>query len=587
MKKEPNLILVVDDEAEVQRLFRQIFRKRIRDGEIEFQFAENGLDALEILRASNKIDMILTDIQMPEMDGLSLLEHLTEFDYPLKAVVISAFGDMKNIRSAMNRGAFDFLNKPFDFEDLEITINKTLTFVHQLKEQKQKLQSTLDRLHSLVFYDQLTGLNNRYGLLQEIAKSIESKRTQGTRFAVLKLDVERYSIIKSGFGHVISDRLLVKVAERLVEWDIPSKVVARLETNRFAILIQQIGSSDAATTSQNVQNYIQQIHQLFRHPIQLEEITVASKTHVGAVTCDIEYNQPEDFLRAVDTALGQAERNKERIMFFRPSMQQSAVHRINLEINLQKAIESRQIQVYYQPIVSLSTGRIISFEALARWLTPAKKLISPLEFVSLAEETGLIIPLGQLILSEACTQMGRWKAMFPDNCPASISVNLSSLQLTDPNLLNNIEQSLSAAGLTGENLTLEITESVIMENTETAIDLLLQLRKKFIGISIDDFGTGYSSLSYLQSLPITALKIDRSFIKDIDVNSNNLKITSMIINLAKQLNLKVVAEGIQTEAHTSVLQDLACDYGQGFLFSRPVDASAGTALISTQKSLFG
>jgi diguanylate cyclase (GGDEF)-like protein len=531
--------------------------------------------------------MILTDIQMPEMDGLTLLEHLTEFNYPLKAVVISAFGDMKNIRAAMNRGAFDFLNKPFDFEDLEITINKTLTFVQELKEQKQKLQSTLDRLHSLVFYDPLTGLTNRYGLLQEIAKSIESKRTEGTHFALLKLDVERYSIIKSGFGHALSDRLLVKVAQRLVEWDIPSKIVARLETNRFAILIQQIGSSDDATTFRNIQNYIQQIHQLFQHPIQLEEITVASKTHIGAVTCDIEYNQPEDFLRAADTAIEQAKKNRDRITFFKSRMQQNAIHRINLEINLLEAIESRQIQVYYQPIVSLSTGKIISFEALARWITPTKQLISPLEFVSLAEETGLIIPLGELILSEACTQMGRWKVMFPNICPASISVNLSNLQLTDPNLLNNIEQSLSSAGLTGENLTLEITESVIMENTETTIDVLSQLRKRFIGISIDDFGTGYSSLSYLQSLPISALKIDRSFIKDIDINSNNLKITSMIINLAKQLNLKVVAEGIQTEAHTSILQDLACDYGQGFLFSRPVDASAGTALISNQKSLFG
>jgi diguanylate cyclase (GGDEF)-like protein len=587
MKREPNLILVVDDEAEFQRLFNQIFRKRIRDGEIEFQFAKNGVEALQILRTTNKIDMILTDIQMPEMDGLTLLEHLTEFNYPLKAVVISAFGDMKNIRAAMNRGAFDFLNKPFDFEDLEITINKTLTYVQELKEQKQKLQSTLDRLHSLVFYDQLTGLNNRYGLLQEIAKSIELKRTQGTHFALLKLDVERYSIIKSGFGHALSDRLLVKVAQRLVEWDIPSKIVARLETNRFAILIQQIGSSDDATTFRNIQNYIQQIHQLFQHPIQLEEITVASKTHIGAVTCDIEYNQPEDFLRAADTAIEQAKKNRDRITFFKSRMQQNAIHRINLEINLLEAIESRQIQVYYQPIVSLSTGKIISFEALARWITPTKQLISPLEFVSLAEETGLIIPLGELILSEACTQMGRWKVMFPNICPASISVNLSNLQLTDPNLLNNIEQSLSSAGLTGENLTLEITESVIMENTETTIDVLSQLRKRFIGISIDDFGTGYSSLSYLQSLPISALKIDRSFIKDIDINSNNLKITSMIINLAKQLNLKVVAEGIQTEAHTSILQDLACDYGQGFLFSRPVDASAGTALISNQKSLFG
>ena len=274
MKEGTNLVLVVDDEFEIQRLFKQIFRKRIRNGELSFQFAQNGVEALEILRESNSIDMILTDIQMPKMDGLTLLTNLAEFECPLKAVVISAFGDMKNIRTAMNRGAFDFLMKPIDFEDLEITINKTLAFVHDLRAQKLKLQSTLDRLHSLVFYDQLTGLSNRYGLLQKIAKSIELKRTKGIAFAVLKLDVERYPIIKSGFGHNLSDRLLVEIARRLGDWDISSKVVARLESNEFAILLQDVKNLSV------IENYIEQLHHLFNLPVQLDEITVSSKTHI-------------------------------------------------------------------------------------------------------------------------------------------------------------------------------------------------------------------------------------------------------------------------------------------------------------------
>jgi diguanylate cyclase (GGDEF)-like protein len=576
MKEGTNLVLVVDDEFEIQRLFKQIFRKRIRNGELSFQFAQNGVEALEILRGSNSIDMILTDIQMPKMDGLTLLTNLAEFECPLKAVVISAFGDMKNIRTAMNRGAFDFLMKPIDFEDLEITINKTLAFVHDLRAQKQKLQSTLDRLHSLVFYDQLTGLSNRYGLLQKIAKSIELKRTKGTSFAVLKLDIERYPIIKSGFGHALSDRLLVEIAHRLGNWDIPSKVVARLESNEFAILLQNV--EDLST----IENYIEQLHQLFNLPVQLEEITVSSKTHVGAVTSDIEDSQPEDFLRAADTAFDYARQDRERTIFFNDSMQQKAIQRVNLEVNLQEAIEAKQILVYYQPIFSLQTGKIKGFEALARWLTPNQRWISPLEFIPLAEETGLIIPLGRWLLSEACAQMGRWKTQFPDICPDSISVNLSSLQLINPSLLEDIDRSLSSAGLNGESLNLEITESVLMENVETAIDVLAQLRKRSIGLSIDDFGTGYSSLSYLQSLPITALKIDRSFIKDIDTNSNSLEITSMIINLSKQLKLKVVAEGIDKEAHTNALRSLSCDYGQGFLFSPAVDATAATNLIAAQ-----
>lgn len=576
MKEGTNLVLVVDDEFEIQRLFKQIFRKRIRNGELSFQFAQNGVEALEILRESNSIDMILTDIQMPKMDGLTLLTNLAEFECPLKAVVISAFGDMKNIRTAMNRGAFDFLMKPIDFEDLEITINKTLAFVHDLRAQKLKLQSTLDRLHSLVFYDQLTGLSNRYGLLQKIAKSIELKRTKGIAFAVLKLDVERYPIIKSGFGHNLSDRLLVEIARRLGDWDISSKVVARLESNEFAILLQDVKNLSV------IENYIEQLHHLFNLPVQLDEITVSSKTHIGAVTSDLEDSQPEDYLRAADTAFDYARNDRERTIFFDNSMQQKAIHRVNLEVNLQEAIESKQILVFYQPIFSLQTGKIRGFEALARWLTTDQRWISPLEFIPLAEETGLIVPLGRWLLTEACAQMGRWKAQFPDICPDSISINLSSLQLINSELLEDIDRSLSSAGLNGESLNLEITESVLMENVETAIDVLAQLRERSIGLSIDDFGTGYSSLSYLQSLPITALKIDRSFIKDIDTNSNSLEITSMIINLSNQLKLKVVAEGIEKDAHTNVLRALSCDYGQGFLFSPAVDATAATNLIAAQ-----
>ena len=460
MKEVPSIVLVVDDEIEIQRLFNQRFRKRIQKGELIFQFVQNGVEALEILRKSNSIDMILTDIQMPKMDGLTLLTNLAELESPLKAVVVSAFGDMKNIRTAMNRGAFDFLIKPIDFEDLEITINKTLKFVRDLRSQKQKLQSTLDLLHSLVFYDQLTGLSNRYGLLQKIAKSIELKQTNGNFFAVLKLDVERYPIIKSGFGHTLSDRLLVEIARRLDDWDVRSKVVARLENNEFAILLEDVENSSI------IENYIEQLHQLFNLPVQLEEICISSKTHIGVVTSDLEDSQPEDILRAADTAFDYARNDREGTVFFNQSMQQKAIHRVNLEVNLQEAIEAQQILIYYQPIFSLQTGKIKGFEALARWLTPDQRWISPLEFIPLAEETGLIVPLGRCLLSEACAQMGRWKNQFPDICPESISVNLSSLQLTNSALLEDIDHSLRSAGLSGESLNLEITESVLMENTK-------------------------------------------------------------------------------------------------------------------------
>jgi diguanylate cyclase (GGDEF)-like protein len=577
MNDQPKLILVVDDEVEIQRLMQQRFRKKIQAGELNFRFAQNGIEALQMLRDCSLIDMILTDIRMPEMDGLTLLSNLAEFDRPLKAVVVSAYGDMKNIRTAMNRGAFDFLTKPIDFEDLEVTINKTLAFVHHLREQQQQLQDALDRLHNLVFYDQLTGIPNRNGLIKQITQDLEAPETQGILFALLILDVERYSIIKSGFGHALSDQLLIQVAHRLEQWNIPFKVVARLETNEFAIWLQSL------ETLASVQIYIQQLHELFETPIQLDEITISSLIHVGVALSDLTYEQPEDLLRAADTAFNYAKQaTGERTMFFDASMQQTALERLTLEVNLQEAIKSQQLQVHYQPIFLLNTMRLVGFEALVRWSHPTQGWLSPLEFIPLAEETGLIVLLGNWVLAEACQQLGRWKTQFAKACPARISVNLSGLQLVSPTLLQQIDQNLNKSGLSGENLILEITETVLMENINDAIDILEHLRKRCIGLSIDDFGTGYSSLSYLQSLPLTALKIDRSFIQDIDTNQTNLEITATIIELAKRLGLKVVAEGLEKESHVDILRSLDCDYGQGFLFSRPLNVAAATALIAGQ-----
>jgi diguanylate cyclase (GGDEF)-like protein len=484
---------------------------------------------------------------------------------------------MKNIRTAMNRGAFDFLTKPIDFEDLEVTINKTLAFVCHLQEQRQQLQEALDRLHNLVFYDQLTGLPSSNGLLQQIGKSIVARQSQGRPFALLLLDVERYSIIKSGFGHTLSDRLLIEVAHRLQQWNLPSTVIARLENNQFAILLQQLDTLD------NVETRVKQLHQLFEIPIQLDEIAISSLIHVGIALGNLPYDQPEDILRAADTALHYAQQGTgERTVFFDLDMQQTALQRLNLEINLQDAIESQQLQVHYQPIFQLDPKQLVGFEALVRWRHPEKGWISPLEFIPLAEETGLIIRLGNWVLAEACQQLGRWKRQFAEAFPGRISVNLSGLQLVSPSLLEQIDQNLSEADLTGENLILEITETVLMENIKDAIGILEHLRERSIGLSIDDFGTGYSSLSYLQSLPITALKIDRSFIQDIDTKQTNLEITSTIIELAKNLGLKVVAEGLEKEEHVEILNSFDCDYGQGFLFSRPIDATAATDLIAVQ-----
>jgi len=583
------LILIVDDVP----TNLDVISEALSDIGCEVAIATSDERALQQIERALP-DLILLDIMMLGIDGFETCRRLkaNPRTASIPIIFMTALTDNESKVKALALGAVDYVTKPFQTQEVVARVKTHLQLYHltqnlelqvfqktaDLREQQQHLQLTLERLHNLVFYDQLTGLNNRYGLLQEIAKSMQTSRDQGRFFVLLKIDVERYAIIKTGFGHELSDLLLVKVARRLEKWNIPSKFVARLDNNEFAILLNQVSSISVIT------DYMQQMHQLFNIPIQLGAISVSSKTHLGAVSSEINnaiaYNKPEDFLMAADTALEYAKHDRNRTVFFNPSMQEKAIRRLKLEIDLQQAIELRQIQVFYQPIFSLHTGKIISFEALARWLNSDQIWISPVEFIPLAEETGLIVPLGRYILSEACNQLGIWKKQFPDICPMSISVNLSSLQLIDPMLLTDIDRSLTTAGLDADSLNLEITESVLMENIETVIDVLAKLRQRQIGISIDDFGTGYSSLSYLQSLPITALKIDCSFIKDIDLNSNSLEITSMIINLSNQLKLNVVAEGIQKNVHINILKGLSCEYGQGFLFSPPVDAIAATTLIS-------
>jgi len=265
-------------------------------------------------------------------------------------------------------------------------------------------------------------------------------------------------------------------------------------------------------------------------------------------------------------------------------MQELAAQRLNLEVDLQQAIETQQLSLYYQPIFRLDTRKIISFETLVRWKHPSRGHIPPLKFIPLAEETGLIVPLGEWIIAESCQQLKRWKVEFGVASPTSVSVNISSLQLQNPTFLNHIYQSLESANLTGYDLHLEITESVLMENMQEATKLLVQLQEYGIQLSIDDFGTGYSSLAYLQRLPISTLKIDRAFVKNIEANKTNFDITSTIINLAHHLGFETVAEGLEKEEQLNILGALDCQYGQGFVFSHPLSAKDATALIKQKNN---
>ncbi|WP_449418328.1 EAL domain-containing protein [Phormidium nigroviride] len=571
------IILVVDDELSLERLIKQRFRKQIKAKELEFIFVSNGLEALSLLEVCPDVDLILTDIRMPEMDGLTLLDKIKKVDPTLKAVVVSAYDELKNIRTAMNRGAFDFLTKPIDFNDLEITINKTLGFVREVRENQRQLQAAQEQLRYQAFYDDLTGLLNRNGFIEQIEVCIHISQEQlRNRFAILFLNLDRYQVVKFTLGHGVGEELLKQTARRLESCMPQTAIIARVGSDEFAILLKDISDNQQAS------NIASAIHSALETPFVLEEVAVSSTVSIGIAHSSLEGLEPEDLLRAADTAMHYAVvQSKGSTAVFNPGMLAGAISRLELEADLQRAVFNEQLHLNYQPIFSLVDEQIVGFEALVRWRHKVRGMVSPAEFIPVAEETGLILSLGAWVLSEAMGCLRIWLEQFPNVRPLSMSVNLSGIQLSSPDLVMLIEKLLEQFSLSGESLKLEITESMFMENAGAAGQLLAELKAKQIQFSIDDFGTGYSSLSYLHHLPIDTLKIDREFISGMVGDSKDFDIVKTIITLAHSLGLDVVAEGIETQEQLNRLRELGCEYGQGFFFSKPLDVEAAGELLAS------
>jgi diguanylate cyclase (GGDEF)-like protein len=428
------------------------------------------------------------------------------------------------------------------------------------------------------FHDALTGLPNRALFLDQLKQAIRSSKQQSeSTFALLFLDFDRFKVVNDSLGHEIGDQFLKQQAHILKNCIRPSDTVARLGGDEFIILLNGVQALSQATA------VAERIQQAFKVPCQLGGCRISTSVSIGIVLSSPEYEQPEDLIRDADAAMYQAK------------AQGKALRQLHLEADLRRAVEQQEFLLHYQPIVSLSTGRLTGFEALVRWQHPQKGLISPAEFIPIAEETGLIVSIGHWVLWEACTQLKQWQeqlklpqdieAMAGSASPLTVSVNLSAKQFAQPNLVEQIHRVLSETGLDASSLRLEITESVIMENIDLVAEKLLPLRSLGIEFYIDDFGTGYSSLSYLQRLPVDALKIDRSFISRLGTSEENLEIVRTIVSLAQNLKMNVIAEGIETAEQLAELQALNCGggQGQGYFFSKPLDTQAATALITRKE----
>ncbi len=469
----------------------------------------------------------------------------------------------RNYRWMLSRGVIvrDAYGKPYRIVGLQ-------TDITERKYTEEKLLN--DALH-----DSLTGLPNRVLFMERLSYALcQGKRRRNYSFAVLFLDLDRFKLINDSLGHAVGDRLLVAIARRLKKHLRVGDTVARLGGDEFTILLDDIKDSSVAT------NIADRLQEEIALPFYLDGHEVFTSASIGIASSTIGYECSEDLLRDADIAMYCAKAlGKARYEVFDTTMHARAVVLLQLETDLRRGIERGEFLLHYQPIVSLQTCEITGFEALIRWLHPQRGLVSPAEFIPIAEETGLIVPIGWWIFREACRQLRLWQLQFPEYSSLVMSINLSAKQFAQPNLLAQIQQILQETELEPSSLKLEITESVIMENTEFVTAMLDQLQALGIQFSIDDFGTGYSSLAYLYRLPTNTLKIDRSFINKIDNDSEQLEIVRTIVALACNLGMNVVAEGIETVKHLAQLQALNCELGQGYFFSKPVDSQTATKLL--------
>jgi diguanylate cyclase (GGDEF)-like protein len=504
-----------------------------------------------------------SEADVPPITGMRNGELIPPFEAMVKSVDGEVRHVMVKIAPVFGQNTADAADS---FGSVMIIVDITEHKLANMAERKLAEERMIyDALH-----DRLTKLPNHAFFVEHLHKAIaRARRDKNCLFAVLYLDVDRFKVINDSLSYKIGDQLLIQIAQQLTSLLRLSDVLARLSGDEFAILLENMeNASDAILVAEK-------IHQRFSQPFKIEGREIFISASIGIRLSTLDFDDPQDLLRDADTAMYRAKsRGRARLEVFDRTMHARMIETLKIETDLRCAIERGEFRLHYQPIVNLQTGALSGFEALVRWYHPERGIISPLDFIPVAEETGLIAPIGIWVLREACRQMRAWQ-----NCSqcesfgahATMSVNLSTKQLMQPDIAAKIYTVLDETGLDPRYLKLEITETAVVENAEMTIEILKLLRSLGIELAIDDFGTGYSSLSYLHRLPVQQLKIDRSFVSRMDGRENG-EIVQTVISMAHHLGMKVVAEGVETEAQYAQLVEMNCDYAQGYLFSQPLNA---------------
>lgn len=549
-----NRVLLVDDDPDIHQLVAAFLRTE----NIELLFANGGSDAIDVARRELP-DLILLDYDMPGANGLEVLARLRDGVVPASTPVVFVTGNNSHqvLTGCFQAGAADYIGKPFCAPELRARVRAQL-------DRRQML----GQLETLAHFDALTGLPNRASILRSIQDVID--RNGDAHFALLFLDFDGFKSINDSLGHEVGDKLLKEIACRLQEnlRATDSVQPARLGGDEFVVLLKGLTSpADAITVTER-------LLRSFSQPYQLGSHTVYSTASIGVVTSEHCYEKACDIVRDADLAMYQAKSmGKACYAVFDQNLREKAQFRLAIEAGLRKAISRNELVLAYQPIISLETGRMTAVEALLRWNHPERGLVSPDEFIPVAEETGIIVPIGSWVLDEACRQYAEWRRTLPETDRlACIHVNVSRKQLLSPDLVQVVEQVLTRHDVPPECLHLEVTESVMMTDPEFTISVLNDLRRLGLKIDMDDFGTGYSSLACLQEFPLDLLKVDRAFIANVNRSRDFAALLHSIVTLADNLGLQVVAEGIEEAEPVALLQALGCEYGQGYFFSKPLPA---------------